>query len=54
MAHVDEYSLLSKKQHKFRNLHSCETQLIMAIVILDVKFMRKVGNPFLFVFCMEH
>ena len=28
MAHLDEQRLLSEKQHAFRKLHSCETQLI--------------------------
>ena len=27
MAHLDEYKLLSDKQHAFRKWHSCETQL---------------------------
>ena len=31
MAHLDEHKLLSDKQHAFRKLHSCETQLATAI-----------------------
>ena len=27
MAHLDEYKLLSDRQHAFRKRHSCETQL---------------------------
>ena len=31
MAHLDEYKLLSDRQHAFRKRHSCETQLITVI-----------------------
>ena len=31
MAHLDEHKLLSDKQHAFRKLHSCETQLATVI-----------------------
>ena len=31
MAHLDEYKLLSDRQHAFRNKHSYETQLITVI-----------------------
>ena len=31
MAHLDEHRLLADKQHAFRKLHSCETQLITVI-----------------------
>ena len=31
MAHLDEYKLLSDRQHSFRKGHSCETQLTMVI-----------------------
>ena len=31
MAHLDEYKLLSDRQHTFRKGHSCETQLITVI-----------------------
>ena len=31
MTHLDEYKLLSKRQHAFREKHSCETQLIAVI-----------------------
>ena len=31
MAHLDEYKLLSDRQHAFRNGHSCETQLTTVI-----------------------
>ena len=31
MAHVDEYKLLSDRQHAFRKRHSCETQLTTVI-----------------------
>ena len=31
MAHLDEYQLLSDKQHAFRKRHSCETQLTTVI-----------------------
>ena len=31
MAHLDEYKLLSARQHAFWKKHSCETQLITVI-----------------------
>ena len=31
MAHLDEYKLLSDRQHVFRKGHSCETQLTTVI-----------------------
>ena len=31
MAHLDEYKLLSDKQHAFRKRHTCETQLTTVI-----------------------
>ena len=31
MAHLDEYKLLSDRQHAFRKRHSCETQFTMVI-----------------------
>ena len=31
MAHLDEYNLLSDRQHAFRKKHSCETQLTTVI-----------------------
>ena len=31
MAHLDEYKLLSDRQHTFRKGHSCETQFITVI-----------------------
>ena len=31
MAHLDEYKLLSGRQHAFRKRHSCETQLTTVI-----------------------
>ena len=31
MAHLDEYKLLSERQHAFRKKHSCETQLTTVI-----------------------
>ena len=31
MAHLDEYKLLSDRQHEFRKVHSCETQLTTEI-----------------------
>ena len=31
MAHLNEYKLLSDRQHAFRKGYSCETQLTMAI-----------------------
>ena len=31
MAHLDEYNLLSDRQHAFRRKHSCETQLTTVI-----------------------
>ena len=31
MAHLDEYKLLSVRQHAFRKRHSCDTQLITVI-----------------------
>ena len=41
MDHLDQYNLLSDKQHAFRKWHSCETQLITVIndwaKILDKK-----------------
>ena len=35
MAHLDEYKLLSDRQHEFRKGHSCETQLNDWTKILD-------------------
>ena len=32
MAHLNEYKLLSDRQHAFRKNHSCETQLITLII----------------------
>ena len=41
MGHLDQYNLLSDKQHAIRKWHSCETQLITVIndwaKILDKK-----------------
>ena len=34
MSHIDQYNLLSDKQHAFRKWHSCETQLITVIIYL--------------------
>ena len=31
MAHLDEHKLLLDRQHAFRKIHSCETQLTMVI-----------------------
>ena len=31
MAYLDEYKLLSDRQHAFRKRHSCKTQLITVI-----------------------
>ena len=31
MAHLDEHGLLSDRQHAFKKLHSCETQLTVVI-----------------------
>ena len=31
MAHLDDYKLLSDKQHAYRKWHSCETQLATVI-----------------------
>ena len=31
MAHLDEHKLLSDRQHAFRKMHSCETQLVTVI-----------------------
>ena len=31
MAHLDEHKFLSDKQHAFRKMHSCETQLVTVI-----------------------
>ena len=43
MAHLDEYQLLSDRQHAFRKRHSCETQL--TTVIYDwVKILDKDGQ----------
>ena len=43
MAHLDEYQLLSDRQHIFRKRHSCETQL--TTVINDwVKYLDKGGQ----------
>ena len=43
MAHLDEYQLLSDRQHAFRKRHSCETQL--TTVINDwVKILVKGGQ----------
>ena len=31
LAHLDEHKLLSDRQHAFREMHSCETQLVTVI-----------------------
>ena len=31
MAHLNEHKLLSDRQHAFRKMHSCETQLVTVI-----------------------
>ena len=43
MAHLDEYKLLSDRQHAFRKGHSCETQL--TTVINDWAKIFVAGNP---------
>ena len=42
MAHLDEYQLLSDRQHTFRKRHICETHL--TIVIHDWKKLDKGGQ----------
>ena len=52
MAHLDEYQLLSDRQHAFRKRHSCETQLIT--VINDwVKILDKGGQVDTFILDFE-
>ena len=52
MAHLDEYQLLSDRQHAFRKRHSCETQLIT--VINDwVKILIKGGQVDTFILDFE-
>ena len=53
MAHLDEYQLLSDRQHVFRKRHSCETQL--TIVINDrVKILDKGGQIDTFILDFEN
>ena len=52
MAHLDEYQLLSDRQHAFRKRHSCETQL--TTVINDwVKILVKGGQVDTFILDFE-
>ena len=52
MAHLDEYQLLSDRQHAFRKRHSCETQL--TTVINDwVKILDKGGQVETFILDIE-
>ena len=52
MAHLDEYQLLSDRQHAFRKRHSCETQL--TTVINDrVKILDKGGQVNTFILDFE-
>ena len=52
MAHLDEYQLLSERQHAFRKRHSCETQL--TTVINDwVKILDKGGQVDTFILDFE-
>ena len=52
MAHLDEYQLLSDRQHAFRKRHSCETQL--TTVINDwVKILNKGGQVDKFILDFE-
>ena len=53
MAHLDEYQLLSDRQHAFRKKHSCETQL--TTVINDwVKILDKGGQVDTFILDLEN
>ena len=53
MAHLDEYQLLSDRQHAFRKMHSCETQL--TTVINDrVKISDKGGQVDTFILDFEN
>ena len=48
MAHLNEYKLLSDRQHAFRKRHSCETQL--TTVINDwAKFLDNGGQIDMFI-----
>ena len=52
MAHLDEYQLLSDRQHASRKRHSCETQL--TTVINDwVKILDKKGQVDTFILDFE-
>ena len=52
MGHLDQYNLLSDKQHAFRKWHSCETQLIT--VINDwAKILNKKGQVDTFILDFE-
>ena len=52
MAHLDEYQLLSDRQHALRKMHSCETQL--TTVIIDwVKILDKGGKVDTFILDFE-
>ena len=52
MAHLDEYQLLSDRQHAFKKRHSCETQLTTVINDL-VKILDKGGQVDTFILDFE-
>ena len=52
MAHLDEYKLLSDRQHAFRKGHSCETQLT-TVINNWVKILDKRGQVDTFIFDFE-
>ena len=52
MAHLDEYQLMSDRQHAFRKRHSCETQL-NAVINDWVKILDKGGQVDTFILDFE-
>ena len=52
MAHLDEYKLLSDRQHAFRKGHSCETQLT-TIINVSAKILDNRGQVDTFILDFE-
>ena len=52
MGHLDQYNLLSDKQHAFRKWHSCETQLI-TVINDSAKILDKKGQVDTFILDFE-
>ena len=52
MAHLDEYQLLSDRQHAFRKWHSCKTQLT-TVINERVKIFDEGGQVYTFIMDFE-